>query len=188
MDLKLFDESIYKLFGKDLLKEFNDDYGYTYKAERPIGKIGYATNLSIETIEEAVKQGADLMITHHDAWDFIYGLREACLAKLQEHGISSFWIHGPLDFVSFGTCTSLMDILDINRIIQYSFYENGDIPGIGEFDESIEFDTLVKRMCVKLEEPVRFWRNSEKKVRRVGVLTGAGHSTNHLKYAVEKWL
>lgn len=92
-------------------------------------KVGYSTNLTIETVEKAAENNVDLLITHHDAWDFIYGLRDKCVKKLVEHNISHFWIHGPLDFVKFGTCTSLMKIIGIDHIMQYSSYKNGDIPG-----------------------------------------------------------
>jgi len=44
----------------------------------------------------------DLILTHHDAWDFIYRFKEAWEKKLKEENISHFWVHGPLDYVDFG--------------------------------------------------------------------------------------
>jgi putative NIF3 family GTP cyclohydrolase 1 type 2 len=112
-------------------------------------------------------------------------LRDECVKKMKEYNISHFYIHGPLDFVKFGTCTSLMNVIGIDNIKQYSFYKHGDIPGIGEFNESVKFSTLVDRMRTELNEPVRAWRNNEKDVKRIGVLTGAGHSSDHIKLVVE---
>ncbi|WP_088034489.1 Nif3-like dinuclear metal center hexameric protein [Evansella clarkii] len=186
MNLEQFEEYIKIIFDEELLKEFDDDYGFTNQSNNSITTIGYSTNISIDTIEKAAKNKVDLMVTHHDAWDFIYGLREECFKKLQEHNISHFGIHGPLDFSKFGTCTSLMNVLGIDNIIKYSVYNNGESPGIGELSEPADFNFLVQKMTDELEEPVRAWRNNEKKIKKVGVLTGAGHSTNHIKIAVEE--
>jgi dinuclear metal center YbgI/SA1388 family protein len=185
MNLQQFEVTIKGLFQKELLEEFADDYGFTNTSNNTISKIGYCTNLSIETVEKAAENHVDLMITHHDAWDFIYGLRDECVKKLKEHNISHFWIHGPLDFVEFGTCTSLMKTIGVDHIKQYSYYKNGDIPGIGELNEAMNFDSLVKKMRTELDEPVRAWRNNEKEVKRIGVLTGAGHSSDHIRLALE---
>lgn len=97
MDNKQFWLSIEALFGKELLKKFAVDYGFTNRTDKEIRTVGYTVNLSLETIEQAVRNQVDLMITHHDAWDFIFGLGEECRKKLKKHQISHFWVHGPLD-------------------------------------------------------------------------------------------
>ena len=186
LNIHQFEQSIQKLFNRELLQEFEDDFGFTYKADRTITTIGYCTNLSIETIEEAAKHHVDLMLTHHDAWDFIYGLKDDCVKKLKEYNISHFWIHGPLDFIEFGTSTSLMNVLGIDRVIKYSIYDNGEFPGIGEWNDPIDIAVLVKRMEDQLNEPIRVWRNHHQKVKKVGVLTGAGHSTDLIKLALDE--
>jgi dinuclear metal center YbgI/SA1388 family protein len=186
MNLEQFEVSINKLFNKELLEEFDDDYGFTNQTNDSIKTVGYCTNLSIEVIEQAKNNNVDLLVTHHDAWDFIFGLRDECLKKLKEYNISHFWIHGPLDFIEFGTCTSLMNVIGIDNIVNYSIYNNGDVPGIGEFSEPVDFNVLVQKVRAELEEPVRHWRNNDKQVRKVGVLTGAGHSSNHIKLALEE--
>jgi len=185
MNLVQFELAIKELFKKDILDEHEGDYGFLCNSNTKFSKIGYCTNLTIETIEEAIKNEIDLMITHHDAWDFMYGLREECVKKLIENNISHFYIHGPLDFVEFGTCTSLMNVIGIDTIKQYSYYKNGDIPGIGEFSESISFSSLLERIRIELNEPVRAWKNNQGDIKRVGILTGAGNSTDHIKLALD---
>ncbi|MGM0896516.1 MAG: Nif3-like dinuclear metal center hexameric protein [Bacillota bacterium] len=186
MKLKDFEKTIRHLFGEELLKEA-DEYGFTATSEGEIHKIGYSTNLSLETVEMAIAQGVDLVVTHHDAWDFIYGLREACVNKLKEHEISHFWIHAPLDFVEFGTCTSLMNVLEVDEIKTYSTYSeiHGELPGIAEFNVSLSFEQLAERMRAALNEPVRTWKNNAQPVKRIGVLTGAGHSSTLIRQAAE---
>ncbi|MBY0095684.1 Nif3-like dinuclear metal center hexameric protein [Mesobacillus maritimus] len=185
MNLEQFETSIKKLFTKELLKEFDDDYGFTNKTNDSIKRIGYSTNLSIEVIEQAKDNHVDLILTHHDAWDFIFGLKEACLEKLKEYNISHFWIHGPLDFIQFGTSTSLMRVIGVDQIMKHSIYDHREIPGIGEFSEPVDFKVLVQKMSTELGEPIRNWQNHNKLVKRVGVLKGAGHSSNQMKVALE---
>ncbi|MGE6257199.1 Nif3-like dinuclear metal center hexameric protein [Heyndrickxia sporothermodurans] len=76
---------------KSLLEEFHDDYGFTHKTNKDISTIGYSTNLSLETIELAKKNHVDLMLPHHDTWDFLYGFKDSCLQKLKEYQINHFF-------------------------------------------------------------------------------------------------
>lgn len=187
MNLEQFEDSIKRLFHHDLLERLDDDFGFTNRSNNTISVIGYSTNLSMEIIEKAAENNVDLLLTHHDAWDFVYGLREECMKKLIEHNISHFWIHGPLDYIDFGTCTSLMDKLGVDQLLKPSiFAEGGETPGIGEFKVPLGFDVLVDKMSNELSEPIRAWRNNDKEIKRVGVLTGAGHATNHLKTAFDE--
>lgn len=95
MNITKFNATINELFPRELLEEFNDDYGFTNTSNNMIKTIGYSTNLSIEVIEQAKAAQVDLIITHHDAWDFIYGLKDECTKRLKEYNISHFWIMGP---------------------------------------------------------------------------------------------
>ncbi|TYS68261.1 Nif3-like dinuclear metal center hexameric protein [Sutcliffiella horikoshii] len=186
MKITKFKAIINELFPRELLEEFKDDYGFNNTSNNMIKTIGFSTNLSIEVIDQAKAAKVDLIITHHDAWDFIYGLKDECMKRLKAYNISHFWIHGPLDYIEFGTCTSLMNRIGIDNIIRFSEYRNSSVPGIGEFNEGEKFESLVETMRTELEEPVRVWKNHENKVKKVGVLTGAGHSTNHIKFALDQ--
>lgn len=79
-----------------------------------------------------------------------------------------------------------MEKIGIDEISQFSFFDNVGIPGIGEFKEPIAFENLALRLSRLLNEPVRQWRNNNKKAKRVGVMTGAGHSTDYLKLAFDE--
>ncbi|MCM3455160.1 Nif3-like dinuclear metal center hexameric protein [Heyndrickxia oleronia] len=186
MNLEQFQIQIKDLFGDELVKHEDDEYGYTFISKTSFSKIGYATNLTLETIQEAALNHVDLMITHHDAWDFLYGMKDQCMKKLEENNITHFFIHAPLDYIEFGTCTSLMNILEVDVIKQYSHYENGnEFPSIGFFNHSISFKNLVKLMSEKLNEPVSAWKNNDQMIKTIAVLTGAGDSTTVIKRALE---
>lgn len=73
--------------------------------------------------------------------EFLFGMEEACIEKLKQYEMNHFWVHLPLDFVKFGTCTSLFNGIGIDTILEYSTYEEEELPGIGEYKEAIPFQT-----------------------------------------------
>ncbi|MGG0240467.1 Nif3-like dinuclear metal center hexameric protein [Bacillus rhizoplanae] len=184
MHIHQFKQHIEEIFGEHLHK-YGDQFGITNASNENFHKIGYATNLTLETIEEAKKENIDMMITHHAAWEFLYGMEEACTRKLKEYNINHFWIHSPLDFIEFGTCTSLFHTIEIDEIITYSSCDDKELPGVGEYTDPIPFSKLVERVESKLGEKVKAWKNNNKQVKRVGILTGAGHSTDHIQAALD---
>lgn len=183
-----FEGLMSQLFG-EWLKEFKDDgeYGFTYRVEKEIKKIAYATNLTPETVYKAQEYGVDLLITHHDAWDFIYGMREVCVTELAKHQISHYFTHLPLDFVDFGTCTALFERLKIDEITSLStFQDEREIPGIGIYHTALSFSELKERLETVLDEPVMAWQNHQRQVKKIAILTGAGNNSALIKYAKEQ--
>ncbi|WNB90822.1 Nif3-like dinuclear metal center hexameric protein [Bacillus sp. NEB1478] len=183
-----FEKLTASLFG-EWLTTFKDEgeYGFTYRVEKEIKRIAYATNLTPETVEKAAKSNADLLLTHHDAWDFLYGMREVCTAELEKNEITHYFTHSPLDFVQFGTCTSLFEKIQIDEITSYSTCRNDkDYPGIGIFETAVPFAELKERLEKVLNEPVKAWQNNDRLVKKVAILTGAGNNSDFIKYAVEQ--
>lgn len=182
-----FEQLLPSLFGK-WLSTFEDEgeFGFTYRVEKDVKRIAYATNLTPETVKKAAQANADLLLTHHDAWDFLYDMRDECLEELKRHEISHFFIHLPLDFVEFGTCTSLFEQIEIDEITQYSNFENDkEYPGLGIFHTALSFSELKSRLESKLDEPVRAWQNHDRPVKKVAILTGAGNNSAYIKFAKE---
>jgi len=79
-----------------------------------------------------------LLITHHDAWAWMSGMKEEALEILKQSNITHFFIHAPLDDVEFGNNTSILKKLGFKVIDKFS-NEVGMYSGrIGELDEPIE--------------------------------------------------
>ncbi|MGG5738051.1 MULTISPECIES: Nif3-like dinuclear metal center hexameric protein [Bacillus cereus group] len=186
MNITQFKEHITSLFEEHLNKYGDDEYGFTHISKEGFHKIGYTTNLTLETIEEAYRNGVDMILTHHAPWSFLFGMEEACIEKLKEYEMNHFWIHLPLDFVKFGTCTSLFNEIEIHTILEYSTYEEEELPGIGEYKEAIPFSNLVEKLEERMEEKVKSWKNHDRPVKRIAILTGAGNNTNLIERALEK--
>lgn len=115
MDVSHIVERINNLFNVKSKEIYSSESGITYHADKKVKKLGYCVNLTLETIEEARVHGVDMMVTHHPAWDEIYGLKEACIEKLAEYGISHYYNHLPLDDCNFGTNDSLLKKIEFKK-------------------------------------------------------------------------
>lgn len=185
MDAIYIVERINDLFNITNKEVYSRESGLTYHADKKVKRVGYCVNLTLETIEEARLQGVDMMVTHHDAWDEIYGLKEACIEKLAEYGISHYYNHLPLDDSNFGTNDSLLEKLNLEIVKRTHEWEGLYFGRVAEYPEEIELNDLVKNMENLLEEPVKYWRFNDNKVKRVGLVCGNGAPTACLKEAVE---
>jgi len=188
MDMRLneIEEFIVNLFDTKDNDYFYDESGITVRGTEDIKRIGYCTNLTLDTIEEAIKNKVNLIITHHDAWDFIFGLKDACREKLLKNNISHYFNHLPLDDCDFGTNNSLIEKLGLN-IVEKTHLEDGFYCGrIVEIYEGMKFEELVQKLEKLLEEPVRAWKFNDKLIKRICIVCGGGSSTADLKVAAEK--
>ncbi|MCR8645485.1 Nif3-like dinuclear metal center hexameric protein [Paenibacillus sp. N1-5-1-14] len=186
MNAKQFKSYLNELFG-ELLVEFkeDDEYGFCNFTLDNYTRIGYATNLTPEIVLQAAEKNVDLIVTHHDAWDFVYGMKEKCVELLDVHHIAHCYIHLPLDYIEFGTCNSLLELLGVNHIVQQSRHVEGDSAiGIGELPELVSLEELVGTMSAVLGEKVYFQKNSNKEIRRIAMITGAGIEMNQLREAM----
>lgn len=186
MKLGQFRAYIEECFGQQLIEfKENEEYGYCNFSSISYRKIGYATNITPEVVLQAVEYEVDLILTHHDAWDFVYGMKEKCVELLKAHNIAHFYVHLPLDYAEFGTCNSLLKLLGVSTIIQQSRHVNGNsIIGIGELAAPLSFNHLVEAMHELLGEKVYFHRCNDKPISRIGMITGAGNGTDQLKEAM----
>jgi len=184
--IKDFENFIIENFTKeklDIVKGKNE-YGFTNIGREEVFKLGYCTNLTIESAQEATKNNVDLLITHHDAWEWMSGIKEEALEILKQSNITHFFIHLPLDDAEFGNNTSILKKLGFKVIDKFSNDEGMYCGRIGEIDEPIEFEILVNKIEMLLEEPVRKWENNTKLIKKIGVVTGAGFSAIDIKDAV----
>ncbi|MFT5873242.1 MAG: dinuclear metal center YbgI/SA1388 family protein [Clostridium sp.] len=186
MLIKDFETFIIDVFTKEKLKivKGKNEYGFTNIGREDVLKLGYCTNLTIESAQEAVKNNVNLLITHHDAWEWMTGLKEDALRILKQSNITHFYIHLPLDDAEFGNNTSILRKLGFKVIDKFSNDDGMYCGRIGEIDEPIEFEKLVNRIEVLLEEPIRKWKNNERLIKKIGVITGAGFSATDIKDAV----
>lgn len=176
---------IMELFGQDKLQA-EGEFGFHVDDQREIQRLGYATNLTPETVDEAIRNEVDLVITHHDAWGFIYGMKDVCMEKLKHHGMSHFFFHLPLDDSDFGTNEAFLKKLNATVISKANLYSDHFYCGhVAELTTPVSFSELAAKVEEILGEKVRAWQNHERPVKRVGFVSGGGSMTNDIKEHVD---
>jgi dinuclear metal center YbgI/SA1388 family protein len=188
MLVKEFEQFIIDTFTKEKLDivEGKEEYGFTNIGSEEIFKVGYCTNLTIETAKEAARNGINLLITHHDAWTWMEGMKEDCLKILKDNNITHFYIHLPLDDAEFGNNVSILNKLGFKVIDRFSNDEGMYCGRIGILENPISFEELVCQVENLLEEPVRSWKNNNNLIKKIGVVTGAGFSAIDMKTCVNE--
>ena len=172
------------LFNVDGLEKLPEEYGFVDYSNSDISRIGYATNLTHYTIMQAYKNGVQFILSHHDAWNFVFGMKEACIEMMKKYNLASFFIHAALDDADFGTNESLLKVLGLKSIEKFGLYREIYTYGrVAAIKDGIDFDIFVRKVEDILGERVRHWKNHNNKVQKIAVVTGGGMMTNDLKLA-----
>ena len=182
---ELIDE-LKKCFLPVHLEQYPDEFGYTVHSGAKIERLGYATNLDGHVASQAISAQVDALITHHDAWEFLYDIRQVSYEKLANAHISHCFVHLPLDSASFGTAVSLARRIGLVPKDTFAF-ENGLPCGrICESLSPLDFLDLVALVRTATNDHVRYWHNHSKAVSRVGITTGGGNATGYIRQAVDR--
>jgi len=176
-------EAMKTLFEPVTLEDYPEEFGYVLNSSREIARVGYATNLDQVTAGKAIAMGIDALLTHHDAWDFLYDLRTKAYETLRRAGISHCYVHLPLDAAPFGTAATLAERLGLE--IREPFARDGDFlcGRICDCPSPIRLEELATRLTEVMGCEPRVWRHHPREVRRVGITTGAGNLTDLLREA-----
>jgi dinuclear metal center YbgI/SA1388 family protein len=186
MDVKLFESLALSFFPEETIQFFNDgiQFGFNNKITKEINKIGYSVNLTTDIIKQALDNGVDLILTHHNIWEDHFEMREDCLKLLSENDIIHFFNHLPLDSMPFGPSGALAKALNlqvIKRISQFDIFYFGVV---GEYKQSLTLDEFSNKVEQVLKHKVRVWKNNDQMVKRVGVVSGSGKDLESLHDAI----
>ena len=129
-----------------------------------------------EAISEAVKQGANLIVTHHPViFDPLKSVTEQSLVyRLIKNGISVISAHTNLDQADGGVNDALAEAVGLSDIEKIADSE-GFFYRIGELSEPMTSEELAKTVSEKLALPVKYVGSSTF-IKRVAVCSGSGGS------------
>lgn len=179
-------EKINGLFSSVKEEIYKAEAGLTCDGGRDVKKIGYCVNLTLETVEQARMKNVEMIVTHHDAWEEIYGLKEACHKKLKEYEISHYYAHLPLDDCDFGTNDSFLKKMKLTGKEKTHQWEGLWFGRIGEWDEPMKIQKFKEEMEEVLGEPVKCWKFGKTDIKRIGLVCGNGGSTECMKESIER--
>lgn len=184
MKISLLQDKFRSLFEPAVLTPQADEWKWRIpKNLREVYTLGYATSLTPEVIQAAVDCQVQLIITHHDAWDFLHELRVESLNLLEQYGIAHLFVHAPLDFADFGTSATLLKRIGCTETGRFDCEGEFYWGRYGEQPVPVPFDAFVDQVSGVLGEAARIAQPGSGMVRKIGVVTGGGCSTDELAEA-----
>jgi dinuclear metal center YbgI/SA1388 family protein len=144
-----------------------------------VKKIAAAVDVSTRALEEAAGRGANLLIVHHGMfWRGLRPVTKALHRQLKfvfENDIAIYSAHLPLDLhPQIGNNVLLMRALGFEKSEPF-FEEKGSLLG-QRATADVVLDELVKRLETAVAGPVKTIPFGPKKIRHLGVITGAAGS------------
>jgi putative NIF3 family GTP cyclohydrolase 1 type 2 len=172
---------LHQVIDQDLLEAQPDEWGITIHCSDS-KSVGYATTLTPSVIHQAAESNLELLVTHHDTWEFMLDERDASHQLLAQYQISHIWCHEPLDKVDFGTAATLLNI--IGRKVNVKIAD--DFGLVGELPKEIELARIMEMLFGQMSErPCRI-HNTGKPISRIACVPGAGNMIEYLAEGLEK--
>ncbi len=185
MEYKQVKKIILDMFDYDKLQAHTEEWGFFNEIDRDIKRVGYATNITQEIIRKASEQNINLLLTHHDTWEFVYGMKESCNQMLKSNSITHAFFHAPLDDADFGTSASLAKALGISNCKKVMPYAESYYGGVIGDILPLAFNDFAENLACILQEDIRFYQNISKPIQKVAIAAGGGNMTSDMRIAVE---
>jgi len=182
LNTKDFETIALSFFPIDTLTFFNDgtQYGFNSYINKEIKRIGYSVNLTKDIINQAKNKKIDLLLTHHNVWEDHFELRDDCLKLLEDNELIHYFNHLPLDSMPFGPTGRLAEDLNLKTIAKISQYENFHFGVVGEFEKPISLKQFTSEVEKIMKHEVRVWKNNDRLIKRVGIVSGSGSDLESL--------
>ena len=182
MNTQEFKKTALSFFPQALLDYYKDDnqYGFNNEIAKTINILGYSVNLTASLIAEAADKNVDLILTHHNIWEDHFRMRDDCLNLLKNYNIVHFFNHLPLDAMPFGPTGALTELLDI-KVKKRIFKEGDYFFGLtGCLQNPLSLSAFSRKLEGVLRHKVRFWKNNNKQVKKIGIVAGSGRNLQAL--------
>ena len=149
--------------------------------EADVKKIAFAVDASLATIEESVRQGADMLFVHHGMfWGrpiAITGRHYKRVKTLLDHNVALFACHLPLDAnLELGNNAQMAKRLELKEIEPFSFFRGVHVGVKGVLPEPLDADKIIAKLGVRRDERALVLGDSKRKIKKVGVVSGDGAS------------
>ncbi|PVZ71907.1 Nif3-like dinuclear metal center hexameric protein [Pelagibaculum spongiae] len=152
--------------------------GLQLEGKAEVKKIVSGVTASADLIDQAIAQGADLLLVHH-GWFWknepspIIGMRKRRIAKMLQSDISLLAYHLPLDaHPQLGNNVQLGQLLDID----FQPAQNQMLVTQGELPQAMSAEQLAQHLELKLGRAPLHFGHGPKQIKRVAWCTGGAQS------------
>jgi putative NIF3 family GTP cyclohydrolase 1 type 2 len=158
--------------------------GLVIEGRPAVAKAGLAVNLSFQAIDQAVRRGCDLLVSHHAALPSTDAhLVDEKLGRLRRAGLSLYVCHESLDCArEFGTADALARAVQV--ALQGPFKPDGVLECAVHGVTLGRFTEFVTRVGNRLGIDARAWKNGDS-FGHVAVIPGWGGRPEWMRRAQE---
>jgi dinuclear metal center YbgI/SA1388 family protein len=142
-----------------------------------VGKVAFAVDSSLSTLEQAAQTGADMLIVHHGLfWGkplAITGMHKNRVKYLLENNISLYAAHLPLDaHKEVGNNWGLARILGMTELQDFALHGGKPIGVKGVFPNPITLRDLANTLEQELGESVLVHAGGKLEISTLGIVSG----------------
>jgi len=153
--------------------------GLQLEAAGPVGKVAAAVDASLPVVEQAVREGADLLLVHHGMfWQGVQAVTGAYFKKLKtamDAGMAIYSAHIPLDVHEiWGNNAQLADALELRDRVPFFEWKGIQLGLAAKSDEPLA--AFAKRLEAAVGGSVHVCPGGPERIGRVGVITGGAGS------------
>ena len=165
----------------DVPKDYSNN-GLQVEGNTIIKKAIFSVDASVELFDKAVEENADFIFVHHgiswgDNLKRITKQNALRLRPLIKNDISLYGVHLPLDaHPVYGHNAQLANFIGLENQQLFSPYSGVNIGVYGELAEESTPKAIAEIFDLKLDSEHKIFGDSERKIKTVGIISGAGAS------------
>lgn len=156
--------------------------GLQIQGPEQVKRVAFAVDGCQASFEQAVAEGAQLLIVHHGLfWGkprLLTGLHFRRVRTLIEGGCGLYAVHLPLDaHPEVGNNAELARLLKLRDIRTFGEYRGTQIGALGALDRSVDMPAFLGRLIAALgKPPLRVLDHGPDQIERVGCFSGSAAS------------
>ena len=148
---------------------------------RGIGKIAFAVDASLETMERAAASCAGMLFVHHGLfWGKPLAIADGHRRRVKallDHNICLYAVHLPLDqHPEMGNCAVLAKLLGLESIEPFGTYSGKKIGYKGTFPQPLSVEQAVRKIAFEDRPPLGVYPFGKKENVTCAVLSGGAAS------------
>ena len=178
-------EKIEKFAPPELACDWDNSGWQVFLGNKSVNKVLLALTCTPDTVNQAVKNGCDLIISHHpvlfEKFNKISVENNALLPVITaiKHNIQIYSAHTNLDSAPGGIADKLAELLCLNNIeIPKQLSEDSRLARVGEFEEEKDLNLFIKELkeILKIGKIKLINPSGKTKIKKIAVIPGGGAS------------
>lgn len=149
-----------------------------------IGRVAFAVDASLETIERAISTGAGMLVVHHGLFwresEPLTGYHYKRIKALLDSGLALYASHLPLDaHAECGNNAGLAARLSLGKLHPFGLWHGCLIGYAGEFETAVDLDEILRRLFPDGKKPAHILPFGPRAIRTVGIVSGGASDNVH---------